>query len=215
MRILVIEDNPAEADMVKRILSSGSDIVDIAYNASDGESYIHSINYDLIILDLILPDKDGIELCKSLRRQNNNTRILMLTGRDSVKDRVRGLNSGADDYLGKPFDSQELIARIHALMRREPTCISPVLKYEDISLNTATREVKRGDKIVELTKTEYSILEYFLRNPDIVLTRQMIENHVWNVTFDSTSNMVDVNISDYGANFVKKTERNYSNLFME
>jgi DNA-binding response OmpR family regulator len=195
MRILLIEDNTEEADMIKRGLIEDSHAVDLAFNAAEGEDLAAAYPYDLIILDLNLPDRDGVELCREIRDKKNKSRILMLTGRDSVKDRVRGLNSGADDYLVKPFDFDELSARVRALSRRDVIHGSPVLRYGILTLNTATREVKCGEKVIGLTNKEYAILIYFMQNPEIVITRRMLEDHIWNYSLDSSSNIIDVHLS--------------------
>ena len=142
----------------------------------------------------MLPVKNGIEVCQELRARKVNTPILMLTGKDTVEDRVRGLDTGADDYLVKPFAFSELLARIRALLRREGVSKSPELRVGDLMLNTLTRQVWRGHRPVELTTKEYVILEYFMRHPNVVVTRTMIEEHAWDYDFDSLSNLVDVYI---------------------
>jgi len=168
--------------------------VDIAFNGEEGE-YLAEVNsYDLIILDIMMPGKNGIEVCHSLRSKNINTPVMMLTARDAVEDRVKGLDTGADDYLVKPFAFSELLARIRALLRRESPSKSPELKIGSLVLNTRTRELRRGDRIIDLTTKEYIILEYLMRHPDTVVTRTMIEEHAWDYDFDSLSNLIDVYI---------------------
>jgi len=194
MRILVVEDEKALAHMIRRGLTEEGYAVDIAYDGEEGEYLAEVVPYDLIILDIILPKKDGFEICLGLRQKRVNTRILILTCKDSVSDRVRGLDSGADDYLVKPFNFNELSARIRALLRREVTRGLPVLQVGNLSLNTLTREVKRGQRDIKLTTKEYSILEYFMRNPNVVITRRMIEDHAWNLSLDSESNLIEVYI---------------------
>jgi DNA-binding response OmpR family regulator len=142
----------------------------------------------------MMPKKDGIGMCKELRSKRINTPILMLTAKDAVEDRVRGLDAGADDYMVKPFSFNELLARVRALLRREAVTKSPEIKLGDLVLNTLTREVKRGDRTIELTTKEYVILEYFMRHPNVVVTRTMLEEHAWDYDFDSLSNLIDVYI---------------------
>ena len=194
MRILVVEDEKGLAHLIRRGLTEEGYAVDVAYDGEEGESFAESVPYDLIVLDIVLPRKDGFLVCASLRKKGIKARVLMLTGRDSVADRVKGLDTGADDYLIKPFQFEELSARIRALLRREIANASPVIRVGDIALNTATREVKRSDRTIDLNNKEYAILEYLLRNVNMVITRQMIEDHVWNFSLESSSNLVDVYI---------------------
>ena len=194
MRILVVDDDRRLCSVVKRGLIEETYAVDVAYDGEEGE-YCAAVNsYDLIILDIMMPKKDGIEVCQEVRAKNINTPILMLTAKDAVEDRVKGLDAGADDYLVKPFAFNELLARIRALLRREAMTKSPELEVGDLVLNTLTREVWRGQRAIELTTKEYVILEYFMRHPNIVVTRTMIEEHAWDYDFDSMSNLVDVYI---------------------
>jgi DNA-binding response OmpR family regulator len=169
-------------------------VVDVAYDGEDGEFLAEVNPYDLIVLDIMLPKKDGIEICKELRSKKINTPILMLTAMDAVEDRVRGLDAGADDYLVKPFAFNELLARIRALLRREGMFKSPELQVGDLVLNTLTREVWHEQTAIELTNKEYVILEYFMRHPNMVITRTMIQEHAWDYEFDSLSNLIDVYI---------------------
>ena len=194
MRILVIEDEYEISSMIKRGLSEEGYAVDTANDSTEGEYLAEIVPYDLIILDVILPKKNGFEICASLRLKQIKTRILMLTCRDSVNDRVKGLDSGADDYMVKPFDFSELSARIRALLRREITNASPVIKIGNLSLNTITREVKQGEQNIELTSKEFVILEYFIRNPGKIITRHMLEEHAWNLSLDSESNLIEAYI---------------------
>jgi DNA-binding response OmpR family regulator len=194
MRILIIEDDKKLANVLQKGLTGLTYAVDIACDGEEGEEMAKSISYDLIILDIILPGKDGIEVCLELRRSKINSRIIMLTSRDSVSDRVKGLNSGADDYLVKPFVFAELVARIRALFRREISDGSNVIRAGDLSIDTLTREVKRKDTSIVLTAKEYGLLEYFMRNPDLVLSRRTLEDHVWNFSLESASNLIDVYI---------------------
>ncbi|MEE8185144.1 MAG: response regulator transcription factor [Thermodesulfobacteriota bacterium] len=194
MRILVVEDEKKVAGFIKRGLEEETYAVDVAYDGMEGQQLAENNEYDVIVLDIMLPKKDGIEVLKELREKDIKTPVLLLTARDSVDDRVRGLDSGADDYLTKPFAFAELTARLKALMRRGEYGLT-VLKFKDISLDPATRRAKRGEREIELTVKEYALLEYFLRNPDRVLTRTMIAEHVWDYTFDSETNVVDVYIN--------------------
>jgi len=194
MRILVVDDDRRLCAVIKRGLLEEAYAVDLAYEGEEGE-YLAEVNpYDLIILDIMMPVKDGIEVCQELRAKKVNTPILMLTAKDTVEDRVRGLDTGADDYLVKPFAFSELLARVRALLRREGISKSPELRIGDLTLNTLTRQVWRGHKPMELTSKEYVILEYFMRHPNVVVTRTIIEEHAWDYDFDSLSNLVDVYI---------------------
>ena len=194
MRILVVEDERRIADFILRGLSEHGYAVDVA---GDGEEALHwpdAAEFDVIILDIMLPVRDGIDVCRTLRRRGMRTPILMLTARDAVEDRVRGLDSGADDYLVKPFAFAELLARVRALTRREPAATGTVLGVGDLILDTTTRDVSRDGKRIELTTKEYALLEYLLRHRNQVLTRTMIAEHVWNYEFDNASNVIDVHV---------------------
>ena len=194
MRILVVDDDRRLCAIIKRGLLEEAYAVDLAYDGEEGE-YLAEVNpYDLIILDIMLPNKDGIEVCQELRAKKINTPILMLTAKDTVEDRVTGLDTGADDYLVKPFAFSELLARVRALLRREGISKSPELRVGDLTLNTLTRQVWRGQRPIELTTKEYVILEYIMSHPNVVVTRTMIEEHAWDYDFDSLSNLVDVYI---------------------
>jgi DNA-binding response OmpR family regulator len=194
MRILVVDDDRRLCNVVRRGLTEEAYAVDIAYDGEEG-AYMAEVNpYDLIILDIMMPKKDGIEVCEELRAKRINIPIMMLTAKDAVEDRVKGLDAGADDYMVKPFSFNELLARVRALLRREAMTKSPEIKLGDLVLNTLTREVKRGYRTIELTTKEYVILEYFMRHPNVVVTRTMLEEHAWDYDFDSMSNLVDVYI---------------------
>jgi DNA-binding response OmpR family regulator len=194
MRILIVDDDRRLCAIIKRGLLEEAYAVDAAYDGEEGEYLAEVSAYDLIILDIMLPIKNGIEICQELRAKRVNTPILMLTAKDAVEDRVRGLDTGADDYLVKPFAFSELLARVRALLRREGISKSPELRVGDLALNTLTRQVWRGQRPIELTTKEYVILEYFMRHPNVVVTRTMIEEHAWDYDFDSLSNLVDVYI---------------------
>jgi DNA-binding response OmpR family regulator len=194
MRILLVEDNRRVSNAIKLSLIEDGHAVDTAYDGIDGEDLAEMTDYDVIILDIMLPGRDGLEVCRSLRRKRVNTPILMLTARDTVDDRVTGLDSGADDYLVKPFAMQELRARLRALLRRESEDKSGLLRIGDLVLDPATRFVHRAGAPVELTTKEYALLEYFMRNPNRLITREMAEGHIWSYDFQTSSNVVDVYI---------------------
>jgi DNA-binding response OmpR family regulator len=192
MRLLVVEDEHKLAGVLKRGLEEHGYAVDVAYDGEDGLAMATAAPYDLIVLDVMLPRLDGFGVCEQLRAQHSHTPVLMLTARDAVDDRVAGLDSGADDYLTKPFAFRELLARVRALLRREGRSKDPVLRVADLEIDTVSHEVRRAGKPVELTSKEYAILEYFARNPNRVLTRTQIAEHVWDYDFVSMSNVIDV-----------------------
>jgi len=194
MRILVVDDDKNLCSTIKRGLEENAFSADCVHNGDDGLYYASSTPYDLIILDVMMPFKSGFEVCRELRLQKNDTPVLMLTARDEIEDRVTGLDLGADDYLIKPFDFSELIARVRALVRRKSKNRCPKLEIGDLLLNTVTREVRWKGNLVELTTKEFAILQYLMLNPDAVITRRMIEAHVWDYGFDNISNLIDVYI---------------------
>lgn len=195
MRILLVEDERKLAAVIKRGLKEVHYAVDHAENGDDGLFVAESNPYDLIILDIMLPGKDGIFICRQLRKNQNDTPILMLTARDDVEDKIIGLDSGADDYLTKPFSFPEFLAHVRALLRRKNTKKSTLLKVADLELDQLTRKVYRTGKEIELTPTEYSLLEYFMLNVGQVLTRTMISEHVWSEDFDAFSNVINVYVN--------------------
>lgn len=194
MRILLVEDNQRLNAALKASLEEDGYAVDATFDGAEGESYALAAPYDVIILDVMLPEKDGFSLCRDLRRQGVHSPVLMLTARDTVDDRVEGLDSGADDYLVKPFSMNELRARLRALLRRNITDKSAFLQAADLILDPASHQVERAGKKIELTQREFAILEYMLRSQNRILTREMIEAHVWDFDFISGSNVVDVYI---------------------
>ncbi len=195
MRVLIVEDERRISAYVKRGLEEQGYAVDAVYSGRDALDWAEAAPYDLILLDILLPELDGLGVCRELRRRGLRTPILMLTARDTVDDRVAGLDAGADDYLVKPFALKELLARMRALTRRTADAAkSPVLQVADLSMDTLTHRVKRGDKAVELTAKEYAVLECLLREPERVLTRTVIAEHVWNYDVFNQSNVVDVYI---------------------
>jgi two-component system response regulator MprA len=196
MRIFVVEDDQAVRDALRRALELEGYGVELA---GDGEEALlrleeRDVEPDAIVLDVLMPKLDGLEMCRRLRRSGNRTPVLMLTARDQVADRVAGLDAGADDYLVKPFALEELLARVRALLRRTANGAVDVLRFADLELDPATREVRRGGELIELTRTEFSLLELFLLNPRQVLTRSLIFERVWGYDFGFGSNSLDVYI---------------------
>ncbi|HXT36140.1 MAG TPA: response regulator transcription factor [Chloroflexota bacterium] len=206
MRVLVVEDELKINRTVCQALREEAYAVDSAKDGEEGEELATINQYDLIILDLLLPKKPGVAVCRSLRDQGVVTPILMLTAKDTLEDRVQGLDSGADDYLVKPFYMDELLARARALLRRETTTKSTRLQVADLQVDTSSHRVSRAGGTIELTSKEYAMLEYFMRNQDQVLTRTMISEHVWDEQFDSLSNIIDV----YIRRLRRKIDENYT-----
>jgi DNA-binding response OmpR family regulator len=192
VRILLVEDNHRLSAALKISLEDNGYAVDTAYDGVEGQELAEMTPYDLIILDIMLPRRDGLEVCRELRAQGNKIPILMLTARDTVEDRVKGLDSGADDYLVKPFALEELRARLRALLRREAGDKSGELRVADLVLDPASHTVTRGGVPIEMTLKEFALLEYLMRHPNRLVTRQMAENHVWSYDYDGASNVVDV-----------------------
>jgi DNA-binding response OmpR family regulator len=194
MRLLVVEDEHKIAGSIKKGLEQESFAVDVAFTGTDGYDLASTEDYDLLILDILLPGMDGVEICKKLRNQNIHTPILMLTAKGQVGDKVSGLNAGADDYLTKPFAFEELLARIRALGRRPQASTGNELKLEDLSLDTITFDVRRAGKNIQLSSREFALLEYLLRHPNKTLTKDQIIGHVWNYDADILPNTVEVYI---------------------
>ncbi|MBP7708016.1 MAG: response regulator transcription factor [Candidatus Aminicenantes bacterium] len=192
MRVLVVEDSRRLAGIIKRGLLEEGYTVDNAYDGEEAQYMAESTPFDLIILDIMLPKKDGLAVCRDLRAKNVNIPILMLTAKDSVEDRVLGLDTGADDYLVKPFAFSELLARLRALLRREVLPRVQKLQVGDLSLDPQSREAWRDGSRMDLTAKEYAILEYFMRRPNAVVTRTMLGESVWDYEFDGLSNIIDV-----------------------
>ncbi len=195
MRILVVEDERKVASFIRQGLEEEGHAVEVA---GDGASALELVlaepGYDLIVLDIMLPKRDGLDVLKTLRGRGVTTPVLILTARDAVADKVAGLDLGADDYLTKPFAFEELLARARALLRRGTDQRAAVLRLADLSLDPATREARRGTRRIALTAREYSLLDYFMRNAGRLLTRPMIAEHVWGLDFDAESNIIDVYI---------------------
>jgi DNA-binding response OmpR family regulator len=198
MRILIVEDSEKLCRSLRKGLKEQGYAVDCLFDGASGQRRIeiHHEDYDLVILDIMLPEKDGIEVCRDIRSQNINLPILMLTARDSTEDKITGLDSGADDYIVKPFAFKELLARIRALLRRPTSAVPPELKAGDLVLDSSTRRVYRGGKEIPLTSKEFGLLEYLMLNAGQVLQRDQILSHLWDFDFDSFSNVVDVHIKN-------------------
>ena len=212
MRVLIVEDNPKIANSIKKGLEQESFAVDIALNGIKGFDLAVVEDYDIIILDLMLPGMDGMEVCRKLRLEEKiNTPILMLTAKNQLEDRVEGLNIGADDYLAKPFAFEELIARIRALTRRPKKTLNNTLKTSDLELDSANQDVKRAGKAISLSKKEFSLLEYLLRNKNKITSKQELINHVWDYNADILPNTVEVYIG-YLRNKIEKSFKNKPKL---
>lgn len=192
MRILLVEDEQSLRKVVQRRLEQENYGVDSTGDGLDAMSYIDAGSYDCILLDIMLPGANGLEILQYLRNKKITTPVLLLTAKDSIQDRVKGLDTGADDYLTKPFSLEELSARVRALLRRGTEDKSPVLTVSDLTMDIAARRVFRGDTEIELTSKEYALLEYMMRNAGQVLTREQIVEHVWNFEYEYDSNIVDV-----------------------
>jgi DNA-binding response OmpR family regulator len=192
MRILVIEDNHRLNSSLASSLAHEGYSVDSAYDGQEGQDLAEMTAYDLIILDILLPEKDGFEVCRDLRRRRIQTPILLLTARDSVDDRVRGLDCGADDYLVKPFAMRELSARLRALLRRQHPYQPGRLEMGDLVIDPIIHTVERGGRPIDLTPKEFALLEYMMYHTNRVVTREMIEQHIWNYDFECESNVIDV-----------------------
>lgn len=195
MRILVIEDEKKVASFIKKGLEEEHYAVDMAFDGETGLYMVETNDYDLVVLDLMIPKIDGMEVLRRIRTNKNNVPILVLTAKDSTEDIVRGLDAGCDDYLTKPFEFKIFLARVRALLRREKMDKEPILRVADLTLHPVTHKVMRGGKEIELTSKEYALLDYFMRNPNRVLTRTMISEHVWDYHFDSMTNVIDVYVN--------------------
>lgn len=208
MRIFIVEDEPKVASFIRRALEEESYAVDVCPDGQEGRDLACEVNYDLIILDLMLPNLPGLEVLKGIRAEKVKTPVLILTARSEVDQRVKGLDAGADDYLTKPFAIEELLARARALLRRASGETSGILQVDDLVLNPITHEVTRGGKRIDLTSKEYGLLEYMMRNTGRVLTRPMISEHVWDLDFDTFTNVIDVYIS-YLRNKIDKGHKHH------
>lgn len=194
MRVLVVEDDAGISRFIHQGLNEAGYAVDIASDGREGISYAIAANYDVIVLDVLLPELNGLSVLKELRQRGLRTPVLLLTALDTVQDRVLGLDAGADDYLIKPFDFSELLARLRALLRRPPLQTDVVLQVGDLEMDTVQRLVKRGDRAIELSPREFSLLEYLMRHPNQVLSRTQIAQHVWSFDFYGDFKVIDVYI---------------------
>ena len=195
MRILVSEDEKDLNRLICNILIRAGYSVDFCYNGEDALDYIANADYDCILLDIMMPKLDGHEVLKRLRQQNKNFPVIFLTAKDTIQDRITGLDLGADDYLVKPFDFDELLARIRAATRKYGTQKTSIYNLADLSVDTATHVVKRGSQEIKLSAKEYAILEYLIMHKETVVTRNQLENHIWNYDYVGGSNVVDVYIT--------------------
>ena len=195
MRVLIIEDNPKMAAALQRGLQENGLATDVSHTGFDGEELAVQEPYDLILLDLMLPDRDGIEVCRNLRRRKVSTPIMMLTALSATEEKIDGLDAGADDYITKPFEFEELLARVRAILRRGEAQESRTLRHDDLELDLYTRRMTRGETSCELSNKEFALLEYLMRNPDRVLSRTQIGEKVWDMNFEPSSNVIDVYIS--------------------
>jgi DNA-binding response OmpR family regulator len=196
MRILVVEDDQKAARFLKQGLQEEGHVVDVAADGDEGAQLGNVNPYDMIVLDVQLPRKNGLELSRELRREGIETPILMLTGRDSTEDIVRGLDAGADDYLTKPFAFDELLARVRALTRRQSTGVAGALRYEDLEVDRLRGVATRGGRRLDLSPREFRLLEYFLLHPEEIVTRTALLQNVWNMSFDPETNVVEAHLSN-------------------
>lgn len=194
MKLLIVEDQEKLRTILKERLNEAGYVLDAAADGEEALDYLHFTSYDVIVLDIMIPKMNGLELLKVIRSQKNATPVLLLTAKDSIEDRVKGLDLGADDYLVKPFAFEELLARIRSLLRRKKTEIQSVLTLEDLTLNRTLKTVERSGKEIHLTKKEYIILEYLLLNKNIVVSRESLENVSSNYDYEGYSNVIDVYI---------------------
>ena len=192
MRILLVEDEPSAATMLAKGLREEAYAVDVAADGETAQSQAFVNDYDLIVLDIVLPGKDGFTVCRELRTNGLTVPVLMLTARDAVEDRIEGLDSGADDYLPKPFDFDELLARVRALLRRKPALYPEVITVGNLSVDTRRRRVLRGGQNIDLTAKEYALLEYLARRAGEVVSRADIAEHVWDESYDPFSKVIEV-----------------------
>lgn len=196
MHILVVEDDRKVASFIRKGLTEEGYVVDVAVDGEEGSLKASVGEYDIIVLDVMLPERSGYELARELRREGSTTPVIMLTARDSTEDIVRGLDAGADDYLTKPFSFDELLARIRALLRREGVDRTQVLRYQDLEIDHRRHRASRGNRVLDLTPKEFQLLEHFLLHPEQVVTRTELLEKVWELEFDPESNVVDVHVGN-------------------
>jgi len=194
MRILVVDDDRHHTEIIARGLRKLSYAVDVAFDGDEGLFFAQTIEYDVLVLDLMLPNRSGFDICRILRDGGSDVPVLMLTARDAVSDRVKGLDSGADDYLVKPFDFGELVARVRALLRRRTPHAAPVFRVGDLEVDAGAQKAKRGARLISLTAREFALLETLARNAGRVVSRAEIVERVWSNSFDESSNVIDVYI---------------------
>jgi len=206
MRLLIVEDEKTLANLIKKGFEEEGFAVDVAYDGEDGLYFAQNNLYDAIVLDIMLPIIDGVSLLKTLRSQNNSTPVIMLTAKDTLKDKVLGLDSGSDDYLTKPFSFEELLSRTKAIIRRRYATSSPIITINDLEIDTAKKTVKRANVAIELSAKEYALLEFLAVNKDKVVSRTMIIEHLYNEDFDLDSNIIDVFINKLR----NKIDRNFN-----
>jgi heavy metal response regulator len=207
MRLLVVEDEPGVAQFIRQGLTEAGFAVDVARDGAEGLDYALAAEYDAIVLDIMLPKMDGLDLLRELRTRSIKSPVLLLTARDAIEDRVQGLDAGADDYLVKPFAFPELLARVRALLRRPPLQADTILRAGGLEMDTARREVRRAGQPIELSPKEFALLEFLIRHPGQVLPRTQIIEHVWNFDFYSETNVVDV----YIGYLRRKIDRGFAN----
>jgi heavy metal response regulator len=206
MRLLLIEDEKGVSRFIRQGFYEAGFSVDVAQDGLEGSQYARSLEYDAIVLDVMLPGMDGLNVLKEIRHAGIKTPVLVLTARDGIRDRVIGLNSGADDYLIKPFEFAELLARVRALLRRPPLMADPVLRLANLEMDTIAHQVRRSGELIDLTPREYSLLEYLLLHAGQVLTRTQLIEHVWDVHYSGDTNVVDV----YIGYLRRKVDRGFS-----
>ena len=195
MRILIAEDERDLNRLIVKVLEKEGYGVDACFNGKEALYYLENTEYDAAVLDIMMPGMDGLEVLRAARKKGLDLPIMFLTARDSIADRVTGLDTGADDYLIKPFDFDELLARIRSMTRKRSSHTSSVLTVGDLTLDTGSHTARRGNRVIDLSAREYAILEYLCMNPGIVLSREKIENHIWNYDYSGGTNVVDVYIS--------------------
>ena len=194
MRIAVIEDNKKIATYIKQSLKEAGYVVDVAHDGNTGQKMIERAVYDVAILDIMLPEKDGITVCKNIRNQGNVTPIILVTAKDTLQDKIQGIDSGADDYIVKPFAVEELLARVRMILRRPTSFTHDVLQVQDVIMDIQKHTVTIDDKNISLTQKEFVILEYLLRNAGVVISREQLLEHCWDFAYDAFSNITDVYI---------------------
>jgi heavy metal response regulator len=207
VKILVVEDEKKVAAFIKKGLEQEHYTVEVASNGEEGEQRAFSEPYDLLILDILMPKKDGLTMLQELRAKNVSTPVLMITAKGAVEDKVKGLDTGADDYLVKPFAFAELLARVRSLLRRRGSDTATHLAIGDLTLDLVTHKAKRGGRTIELTAKEYMLLEYFMRNKNKVLSRMTISEHIWHYNFDTGTNIIDVFVNHLRTKIDGKSEK--------